>query len=72
MNGKFLLFGQGEIENSLVRFADRKIREQRRDERRLAEHRTIKHQLQARKGCVADARSYRVARRLLLLARAQF
>ena len=72
MNGKFLLFGGGEIENSLVRFADRKIREQRRDERRLAEQRTTKYRFQARKSCVADARSYRVARRFPLLAIAQF
>jgi hypothetical protein len=40
MNVKFLLFGRDEIENSLVRFADRKISEQHRDERRLAEQRT--------------------------------
>ena len=52
--------------------ANRKIRERRRDERRLAEHRTTKHQLQARKSCVADARSYRVARRLPVPAPAQF
>jgi hypothetical protein len=35
--------------------------ERRRDERRLAEQRTTKHQFQARKSCVADARSYRIA-----------
>jgi hypothetical protein len=67
MNGKFLLFGRGEIENSLVRFADRKISEQRRDERRLAEQRTTKHRIQARKSCIADARTYRIARRLPVL-----
>ena len=67
-----LLTGPGRLRDSFKIPVDRKIREQRQDERRLAEHRTIKHQLQARKGCVADARSYRVARRLLLLARAQF
>jgi hypothetical protein len=50
----------------------RKIRERRRDERQLAEHRTIKHQLHARNSCVADARSYRVARRLPVPAAAQF
>jgi hypothetical protein len=50
----------------------RRIRERRRDERQLAEHRTTKHQLQARNSCVADARSYRVARRLPVLAAAQF
>jgi virulence-associated protein VapD len=46
--------------------------ERRRDERRLAEQRTTKHQFQAIKSCVADARSYRIARRLPLLAAARF
>jgi hypothetical protein len=72
MNGKLLLFGRADTENSLIRFADRKISEQRRDERRLAEQRTTKYRFQARKSCVADARSYRVARRFPLLAIAQF
>ena len=72
MNGKFLLFGRDENENSLIRFVDRKISEQRRDERRFAEQRTTKHKVQARNSCIADARSYRVARRFPLLAIAQF
>ena len=72
MNGKFLLFGRDKIENSLMGFVDRKIGEQRRDEQRLAEQRTTKHRFQARKSCVADARSYRVARRLPVLAIALF
>jgi hypothetical protein len=72
MNGKFLLFGRDEIENSLMGFVDRKIGEQRRDERRLAEQRTTKHGFQARKSCVADARSYRVDRGLPVLAVALF
>ena len=72
MNGKFSLFGEDDIENSLVRFADRKVSEQRRDERRFAEQRTTKHRVQARNSCVADARSYRIARRFPLLAVAQF
>jgi hypothetical protein len=72
MNGKFLLFGRDETENSLMHFVDRKIREQRRDERRFAEQRTTKHKVQARSSCIADARSYRVARRFPLLALAQF
>src|ERR1044072_8947848 len=72
MIGKFLLFAQAETENSLIRFADRKISEQRRDERRYAEQRTTKHRVQTRKSCIADARSYRVARRFPLLAIAQF
>jgi hypothetical protein len=72
MNGKFWLFGRDESENSLTRFADRKIHEQRRDERRFAEQRTTRHRFQARKSCVADARSYRVAGRFPVLAVARF
>jgi hypothetical protein len=72
MNGKFLFFGRDETENSLMHFVDRKISEQRRNERRLAEQRTTKYRFHARKSCVADARSYRVARRFPLLAIAQF
>jgi hypothetical protein len=72
MNGKFLLFGRDETKNSLMHFVDRKIREQRRDERRFAEQRTTKYRVQARNSCIADARSYRVARRFPLLAIAQF
>jgi hypothetical protein len=48
MNGKFLLFGRDEIANSLMRFVDRKIGEQRGDQRRLAEQRTTKHRIQAK------------------------
>jgi hypothetical protein len=55
-----------------MHLVDRSIREQRREERRLAERRAIKHRFHARKSCVADARSYRVARRLPVLAVAQF
>ena len=72
MNGKSLLFGRDEVEASIMRFVRRKMRELRRDERRLAEQRTTKHQVQARKSCIADARSYRLARRLPVLAVAQF
>jgi len=72
MNGKFLFFGRGETESSFMHFVDRKIREERGDERRLAEQRTTKHRVQARKSCTADARSYRVARRLSMLTFAQF
>src|SRR6266513_3217449 len=71
MNGKFPLFGRDEIENSFMHFVNRKVREQRRDERRLAERRTTKHQFDARKSCVADARNYRIARKLPLSAAAQ-
>jgi hypothetical protein len=72
MNGRFPLFGGDEIENTFMHLVDRSIREQRREERRLAEQRSTKHRFQARKSCVADARSYRVARRLPVLAVAQF
>jgi hypothetical protein len=72
MIGKFLVFGRGEIENSFMHFIDRKIREQRRGERRFAEQRTTKHRFQARKSCIADARNYRVARRLPVLGVTQF
>ena len=72
MNGKFPLFGRDRIENRLMHLVDRSIREQRRDERRLAEQRATKHRFQARKSCIADARSYRVAQRLPVLAVAQF
>ena len=61
----------GRDRDSFKTLVDRKIRERGRDERQLAEQRSTKHQLQARKSCVADARSYRVARRLPALA-AQF
>ena len=66
MNGTFQLFAQDEVENSFHHLVDRKIREQRFDERRLAEQRTTKHRFQARKSCVADARRYRVAREFLV------
>jgi hypothetical protein len=71
MNGKVSFFGRKQIENPFMHFVDRKIREQRRDERRLAEQRITKHRFQARESCVVDARSYRVARRLAVLAVAQ-
>src|SRR5262249_41779672 len=60
------------FQDAFKNLANRKIREQRLDERRLAEHQTTKHQLEARKSCVADARSYRVARQLPVPAAAQF
>jgi hypothetical protein len=72
MNGRFLLFGRDQIENDFKRLVDRQIREQGREQRRLAEQRAIKHRLQARKSCIADARSYRVAKRLPVLAVAEF
>jgi len=67
---KLNLFSRGWIEHSFKTLVDRKIREQRREERRLVEQRTTKHRLQARKSCIADARNYRVARPLPVLAAA--
>lgn len=65
-------FGRGRGEYSFRGLVDRTIREQRREERWLAEQRGTKHQFQARNSCILDGRNFRIARRLLLLARAQF
>jgi hypothetical protein len=62
MNEKPALIGSGWVPGSFKNLIDRKIRERRRGERRLAEQLTTKHQLLARNSCVADARSYRIAR----------
>jgi hypothetical protein len=67
---KLLVIGRDR--DSFKALVGRKIRERRGDERQLAEHRTTKHQLQARNSCVVDARSYRVARRLPVPAAAPF
>ena len=66
------LFGRGRAEYKFGALVDRTIRERRREERRLAERRVTKYQFQARNSCVLDGRNYRIARRLLLFARAQF
>ena len=52
------------VKVSFKTLANRKIRERLEDAQRLAERRATRNQLQARNSCVADARSYRVARRL--------
>jgi hypothetical protein len=62
----------GRDRDSFKALAGRKIRERRRDERQVAEHLMTKHQLQARNSCVADGRSYRVARRLPVPVAGQF
>ena len=62
MNEKFSLIGSDRIRGSFKNFVDRKMRERRRGERWLYEQRATKHQLLARNSCVADARSYRIAR----------
>jgi hypothetical protein len=67
---KLVLIGRDR--DSFKALVGRKIRERRRDERQLAEHCTTKHQLQARNSCVADARSYRVARRVPVPAAVPF
>jgi len=66
------LFGRDRVEYSFGTLIDRTLREQRHEERRLAEQRGTKHQFQARNSCLIDGRNYRVAQRLLLLARTQF
>ena len=72
MNENFLLIGRDWIPDSFKTMVDHKIRERRRNERRLAEQRTTKHRLSARNSCIADARSYRIARRLPVPSAAQF
>jgi hypothetical protein len=62
----------GGVERSLHGLIERTLRERHREERRLAEKRTTKHRFEARSSCVLDSRNYRIARRLLALARAQF
>ena len=59
-------------EHAFGTLVDRTLRERRHEERRLAEQRATKHQFQAKNSCIMDWRNYRIARRLLLLARAQF
>jgi hypothetical protein len=59
--GLLLLGDENQLGNGFRIFVDRKIGEQRQNERQLAERRTTKYRLRARKSCVADARSYRVA-----------
>jgi hypothetical protein len=59
--GQLHLRGEDRLGDDFSTLIDRKIREWRQSERRLAEFRSTKHRLEARKSCVADARSYRVA-----------
>ena len=51
---------------------DRTIREQRSEERRLAERRSTKHRFEAKSSCILDGQNYRIARRLSVLVRAHF
>lgn len=63
MNWERLHFGRDQVQDRFKALVERTIRERRREERRLAEQPIRRHRLQAKKSCVADARSYRVARR---------
>jgi tRNA U38,U39,U40 pseudouridine synthase TruA len=62
VNWEKLHFGRDR--DSFKTLVERTLRERRREERGLAAQCIRRHRLQARKSCVADARSYRVARRL--------
>jgi hypothetical protein len=65
-------FSRGWVEHKFGTLVARTLREQRREERRLAQHRTTWHQLQARMSCIADARNYRIAGPLPVLAIARY
>jgi hypothetical protein len=71
MNGKVPLISRDWVQYSFKNLVDRQMSKRRRDERRLAEQRTTKHQFEARKPCVADARNYRIARKFPVSAAAQ-
>jgi hypothetical protein len=66
------LFGRTRAEFSFRALVDRTVRKRNREERRLAEQRATKHQFHAKNSCILDGRNYRIARPLLLFARAQF
>jgi hypothetical protein len=69
---KLHVFGRTWVEHSFKTLVDHNVRKRRREERLLAERRITKHQLAAIKSCIADARNYRVARKLQALLTAQF
>jgi hypothetical protein len=62
---------RGPMPDNLRTFVYRQLRRRRWDERQLAEQRTTKHQFEARKSCVSDARNYRIAREFPISAVAQ-
>jgi DNA replication protein DnaD len=73
MNWNILGFSRRDwTEHGFKTLVDCKILERRREERRLAERRGTKHQFQAIKSCIADARNYRVARKVPALSVAHF
>jgi hypothetical protein len=63
MKEKVPLIGRRWLRDDFKNLVDRQIRKQRCNERLLAEQCTTKHQLEARKSCVVDARNYRIARK---------
>jgi hypothetical protein len=65
-------FGRDRVGYNFGALVNRTLREQRCEERRLAEQRATKPRFQARNSCILDGRNYRIARRLVLLARTQF
>jgi len=71
MKGKPPLIGRDRVQDDFKTLVDRHIRKHRRDERRLAEQRTTRHRLEARKSCVVDARRYRILRKFPLSAAAK-
>jgi hypothetical protein len=70
--GKLHLKGRDQLQDTFRTLVNREIRKRRRDERRLAERRTTKHQVQARNSGIVDARNYRVARRFPMSAVTEF
>jgi hypothetical protein len=62
MNRGQLVFGDlDQLGSNIGTLVDRTIRKQLQNERQLAEHRTTKHRLEARKSCAPDATNYRIA-----------
>ena len=54
------LFARARVEYSFRALVDRTLREQHREERRLAEQRATSHQFHARNSCILDGRNYRI------------
>jgi hypothetical protein len=64
---KFNLSVDRRVKSIFLTLGNRAMQKQRREERRFAEQRTTNHRFLARKSCIADAQSYRIARRPLFL-----
>ncbi len=67
----FHLNGRNQLDGIFMALVNRETRKRRRNERRFAEQRTTRHQIQARNSCIADARNYRVARQFPMSAIAE-